>query len=200
MGFPYVWGGTSERTQTLFGVTSRGGFDCSGFAWRVYRLERYQGGARLQDILLGRTASQMASEVPRSARIGRAGLRPGDLVFFSEEGLQARPADVSHMGIYVGGGWFMHSSSQGTTLWRTYKSVQGTSRFAMRRVHQRGDIYPVFRELFQNLKFRQAMSVAIDREEINQIAYLGRANALIVVPERETSLSADDEVDVLVLP
>jgi molybdopterin molybdotransferase len=34
----------------------------------------------------------------------------------------------------------------------------------------------------------------------HQIAYLGRANALIVVPERETRLSADDEVDVLVLP
>jgi hypothetical protein len=34
-------------------------------------------------------------------------------------------------------------------LWRTYKAVQATGRFAMRRVHQRGDIYPVFRELFQ---------------------------------------------------
>jgi molybdopterin molybdotransferase len=34
----------------------------------------------------------------------------------------------------------------------------------------------------------------------HQIAYLGRANALIVVPERETRLAADDEVDVLILP
>jgi molybdopterin molybdotransferase len=34
----------------------------------------------------------------------------------------------------------------------------------------------------------------------HQIAYLGRANALIVVPERETRLPADEEVDVLVLP
>jgi molybdopterin molybdotransferase len=34
----------------------------------------------------------------------------------------------------------------------------------------------------------------------HQIAYLGRANALIVVPEWETKLPADDEVDVLVLP
>ena len=47
-----------------------------------------------------------------------------------------------------GGGRF-GSSSQGTTLWRTYRAVQGQGRFAMRRVHQRGDIYPVFRELFQ---------------------------------------------------
>jgi molybdopterin molybdotransferase len=34
----------------------------------------------------------------------------------------------------------------------------------------------------------------------HQIAYLGRANALIIVPERETRLAADDEVDVLILP
>ena len=40
-------------------------------------------------------------------------------------------------------------SSQGTTLWRTYKVVATTSRFAMRRVNQRSDIYPVFRDLFQ---------------------------------------------------
>jgi NlpC/P60 family len=116
VGFPYVWGGTSERRQTLFGVTSRGGFDCSGFAWRIYRLESYPGAPQLRDTLRGRTASAMAGEVPKSARVRRARLRPGDLVFFSERGREARPADVSHMGIYAGGGWFVHSSSQGTTM------------------------------------------------------------------------------------
>jgi molybdopterin molybdotransferase len=34
----------------------------------------------------------------------------------------------------------------------------------------------------------------------HQIAYLGRANALIIVPEQETQLPADTTVDVLVLP
>jgi molybdopterin molybdotransferase len=34
----------------------------------------------------------------------------------------------------------------------------------------------------------------------HQIAYLGRANALIIVPEWETKLPADDTVDVLILP
>jgi cell wall-associated NlpC family hydrolase len=131
VGFPYVWGGTSERTQTLFGVTSRGGFDCSGFAWRIYRLQHYPGGGRLQDVLRGRTASQMAGEVAKSARIARAGLRPGDLVFFSEEGRQARPAEVSHMGIYMGRGWFVHSSSQGTTM--TTLSGWYAERFAWGR-------------------------------------------------------------------
>jgi molybdopterin molybdotransferase len=34
----------------------------------------------------------------------------------------------------------------------------------------------------------------------HQIAYLGRANALIIVPERETQLPANETVDVLILP
>ena len=131
VGFPYVWGGTSERRQTLFGVTSRGGFDCSGFAWRIYRLESYPGAPQLQDVLRGRTASAMAGEVPASARIRRAGLRPGDLVFFSERGRDARPADVLHMGIYAGGGWFVHSSTQGTTM--TTLSGWYAERFAWGR-------------------------------------------------------------------
>jgi peptide/nickel transport system substrate-binding protein len=38
-----------------------------------------------------------------------------------------------------------------------------------------------YRELFQDLRFRQAMSVAIDRETINQVAYLGQG-----VPRTET--------------
>jgi hypothetical protein len=131
VGFPYVWGGTSERRQTLFGVTSRGGFDCSGFAWRIYRLERYPGAPRLQNVLRGRTASAMAGEFPRSARIRRARLQPGDLVFFSDRGTSARPADVSHMGIYMGRRWFVHSSTQGTTL--TTLSGWYADRFAWGR-------------------------------------------------------------------
>lgn len=132
VGFPYVWGGTSERRQTLFGVTSRGGFDCSGFVWRIYRLEAYPGAPQLQDVLRGRTASAMAGEVPASARIRRrAGLRPGDIVFFAERGKDARASEVSHMGIYAGGGWFVHSSTQGTTM--TTLSGWYAERFAWGR-------------------------------------------------------------------
>jgi peptide/nickel transport system substrate-binding protein len=44
---------------------------------------------------------------------------------------------------------------------------------------------PKYRELFQNFKFRQAMSVAIDRDEINEVAYLGQGvpRTATVVPE-----------------
>ena len=43
VGYPYVWGGTSPTAETLFGVHSAGGFDCSGFVWRVYKLTSYPG-------------------------------------------------------------------------------------------------------------------------------------------------------------
>ena len=39
--------------QTLFGVTSRGGFDCSGFAWRVYKTQPYAGAPRLGTTFTG---------------------------------------------------------------------------------------------------------------------------------------------------
>jgi peptide/nickel transport system substrate-binding protein len=44
---------------------------------------------------------------------------------------------------------------------------------------------PKFRELFQDVRFRQAMSVAIDRAEINEIAYLGQGvpRTATVVPD-----------------
>jgi cell wall-associated NlpC family hydrolase len=116
VGYPYVWGGTSTGRQTLFGVTSRGGFDCSGFVWRVYKLRPFPGAPQLQNVLRGRTTYQMSGEFPRKQRIGSGGLRPGDLVFFGDRGPSSKPAQVMHMGIYVGNGWFIHSSGQGTTL------------------------------------------------------------------------------------
>jgi cell wall-associated NlpC family hydrolase len=116
VGYPYVWGGTSEFRQTLFGVTSRGGFDCSGFVWRVYKLQAYAGAPQLQSVLRGRTTYQMSGEFPRSQRITRDRLRPADVVFFGAHGPRSRPSEVDHMGIYLGKGWMVHSSSQGATL------------------------------------------------------------------------------------
>ncbi len=116
VGFPYIWGGMSESRQTLFGVTSRGGFDCSGFVWRIYRLAPWREAPRLNSVLRGRTTFQMAGEMPRAARVPRNRLRPADVVFFGARGTSSAPAQVTHMGIAIGAGWFVHSSSQGTTL------------------------------------------------------------------------------------
>ena len=116
IGYPYVWGGTSSNQQTLFGVTSRGGFDCSGFAWRVYKLQAYAGGAKLNATLRGRTAAQMAGEVPKARRVALAALQPADLLFFGRGGRMAKAAAVDHMGIYAGNGWMIHSSRYGVAL------------------------------------------------------------------------------------
>jgi cell wall-associated NlpC family hydrolase len=116
VGSPYVWAGTSERPQPLFGLTLPGGFDCSGFVWRVFRLEPFAGAGALSATLKGRTSYDMSGEVPRSVRIPRDLLQPGDVVFFGSRGPRSKPAEVGHMGIYVGNGWMVHSSDRGTTL------------------------------------------------------------------------------------
>jgi cell wall-associated NlpC family hydrolase len=116
VGYPYVWGGMSELAESPFGVDARGGFDCSGFIWRVYKLERWTGAPRLGSTIRGRTTYAMSGEMPRAQRIPRAGLLPADIVFFGDRGPRSRPTQIGHMGMYLGGGWVVHSSSQGVTL------------------------------------------------------------------------------------
>jgi cell wall-associated NlpC family hydrolase len=138
VGYPYVWSGTSESTQKLWSaaapggwVTEPGGFDCSGFVWRVYKTKPFPGAPTLGDILKGRTTYAMSAEVAKPARIDLVGLQPGDVIFFGAQGPKSTPADVGHMGIYVGNGWFVHSSSAGVTL----QPLQGwyTQTFAWAR-------------------------------------------------------------------
>ena len=116
VGYPYVWGGTSENRQTLFGVTSRGGFDCSGFVWRVFKLEPFPDAPQLAATLRGRTTFVMADEVARSENIALRNVQPADVLFFGSRGAASKPAEVTHMGISLGNGWFVHSSSYGTTI------------------------------------------------------------------------------------
>ncbi len=102
--------------RRLFGKTLPGGFDCSGFVWRVYKLQAFTAAPQLSRVLRGRTSYAMSGEVPRSARIPLEELQPADVVFFGERGPRSAPNEVGHMGIYVGNGWFVHSSRFGTTL------------------------------------------------------------------------------------
>jgi cell wall-associated NlpC family hydrolase len=118
IGMPYVWGGTSDTYETDFSVPARGGYDCSGFVWRVYKLQPYAGEGGLASVLRGRTTYLMSGEVPRSELIKFEDLQPADVIFFGEHGRSSNPSEVDHMGIYVGNGWFIHSSEYGVALAR----------------------------------------------------------------------------------
>jgi cell wall-associated NlpC family hydrolase len=77
------------------GTSPRTGFDCSGFVRFVY--------------------AHFGVDLPHSSyaqhglgrRVARGSLRPGDLVFFDGAG---------HVGIYVGGGRFIHAPHTGTRV------------------------------------------------------------------------------------
>ena len=77
-------------TPYVYGGNGPNSFDCSGFTSYVYRHFGYT---------LNRTATGVS--------ISKSELQPGDLVFFKSGG--SKP--VSHVGIYVGGGQFIHAST-----------------------------------------------------------------------------------------
>ena len=81
-----------------YGGEDPGGFDCSGLVWYVHR----EAG-----VPVPRTA---AAQRERATPVRREELRPGDLVFFSS------PRD--HVGIYLGGGEFVHAPATGRRVER----------------------------------------------------------------------------------
>jgi cell wall-associated NlpC family hydrolase len=116
VGLPYVWAGTSERAQDLYYGSAPGGFDCSGFVWRVFKLEPFAGAPALEATLRGRTTFSMSAEITKAERVARERLQPADVLFFGDRGPASAPAEVGHAGIYLGNGWFVHSSGNGVTL------------------------------------------------------------------------------------
>jgi cell wall-associated NlpC family hydrolase len=138
VGYPYVWGGTSPASETLFGMHSAGGFDCSGFVWRVYKLTPYAGERGLAGVLRGRTTFQMSGEVAHSKLIPAAKLQPGDVMFFGAQGRKSSPSDVDHTGLYLGNGWFVQSSDEGVTLLPFDGGYTHSFAWARRPLHEAG--------------------------------------------------------------
>ena len=58
----------------------------------------------------------MSGEVGSAFRIDPMQILPGDVLFFGTRGPKSKPSEIGHSGIYVGNGWFVHSSSGGVTL------------------------------------------------------------------------------------
>ena len=90
VGTPYRYGGN----------TPENGFDCSGLVTYVYR--------DMLDLRLPRSSRELA-EI-QGPRIAPERLAAADLVFFGSRG------NVSHVGIYVGEGRFVHAPSTGGTV------------------------------------------------------------------------------------
>lgn len=114
VGQPYVWGGETEGSQ----AEGHGGFDCSGFVWRTVMGSGVPAANLVE--LTART-SQGMSDIPRARRIYRiASLRPGDVLFWGDAGAASTPAQNFHAGVYMGNGWFVHSSgsNDGVTISR----------------------------------------------------------------------------------
>lgn len=86
IGKPYRFGGRSPKR----------GFDCSGFVQYILAALRLD---------LPRTAAQQAA-VGRAVARDTTDLRPGDLLTFGDG------RRITHIGIYVGNGRFVHASSR----------------------------------------------------------------------------------------
>jgi len=90
IGVPYRWGGSSASR----------GFDCSGLTMAVYKLN---------GLNLPRTSIR---QYRMGAYIDRNNLSGGDLVFFNTSG----NGKVSHVGMYLGDGKFIHAPRRGKTV------------------------------------------------------------------------------------
>ena len=86
-GGRYVWGGTTPQ-----------GFDCSGYVQYLYKKHR---------IDLPRTAYAQSK---KGRPIDINNLQKGDLLFFLTD--KKRGIPVTHVGIYIGGGEFIHAASK----------------------------------------------------------------------------------------
>jgi hypothetical protein len=90
IGIPYRWGGT----------TAKNGFDCSGLTMVSYRLN----GLNLPRV--------SRNQFKAGKWVSKANLRQGDLVFFATKG----GTRVTHVGMYVGDGNFIHAPRTGKNV------------------------------------------------------------------------------------
>jgi len=91
LGTPYVWGATGPNK-----------FDCSGFTQWVYR----DAGINIPRV------SRDQARVGQFVSFNQ--LQKGDMIFFDTH--KKRTGQVSHVGIYLGGGNFIHASSAGKSV------------------------------------------------------------------------------------
>ncbi len=115
LGEPYVWGGEWETGAAGASDQDHGGFDCSGLVWRALALGSDSPGRMIRAIG-GRSTFEIAATTPKDRRLGREGVRPGDMLLFGPGGVRAASDDIGHMGIDIGSGLVIHSSNPGVQI------------------------------------------------------------------------------------
>lgn len=108
LGVPYVWGGTSPS-----------GFDCSGFTQYVFRQCGYS---------INRTA---AAQYSNGSYVSYDSLQAGDLVFFANT---YSASGITHVGIYIGGGEFIHAANGGVKISSLSESYYSSRYYGARRI------------------------------------------------------------------
>lgn len=108
IGVPYLWGGSTPK-----------GFDCSGFVQYVFKAH---------GISLNRTCE---TQYKHGTYVSKSNLKPGDLVFFQN----TYKSGISHVGIYIGDGKFIHaSSSKGVVISNLSSSYYVSHYYGARRI------------------------------------------------------------------
>ena len=104
IGTPYAWGGGGSWGPGPGQDPDRGviGFDCSGLTQYAY--------ARA-GIVIPRNSRAQYAQLPK---VGRAALRPGDLVFWATD--PSRPSTIHHVAIYLGGDRILEAPESGKTV------------------------------------------------------------------------------------
>lgn len=109
IGVPYAWGGTSPY-----------GFDCSGFVQYVAAHFGYT---------IGRTAQEQSGYGPY---VSYGNLQPGDVIFFTNTYYSWET--ITHVGIYIGDGNFIHCCNRGVTINNLSESYYGSRYYSAARI------------------------------------------------------------------
>lgn len=88
LGKKYVWGGNGPSS-----------FDCSGLTKYIYGKV---------GITLNRVSTDQATQ---GIKVSKSNLQAGDLLFFSGINARSSSAKISHVGIYIGNGKFIHAAN-----------------------------------------------------------------------------------------